>query len=569
MADATLSDLFNDARLSLLHARDARPSRGSALSTATEQLSRLTGALLLYPHLVTEKATIGRPSWLDAADELTNTLRRAAESLTDKSIRDPGTPPAEPGSQAWHISQATDALTAGRTLLRAHATSGPGADRSRWARVIGSAQVSAAITEEISHQAAYTAQVADQLVSRSRDNGATCSPELLAALRTAAHWLRQCADIPGSRTGVADPVLLGTIQPVEIPARIVPRPGESLDAYTAGAEASAQRLIHIATQLPGKASTSPVVSASAWQSAARSAATACGLTQMILRDLSWPELPRELTPPAGALRIASFRAALAGRAWNQAASAWQDFRTDSLQEATPAVTEADDLATRITWMAFDDPAWTPARGHTGMSTRAVASILHQAADSFACMAAGDLETIAAACLASRVYQIGPDIPRKSGPPLGQIKHASLTDAEPLRVAYAQAFETTEALAQQLDIIALAGGTQSGLLAHVRSAAPLECDVTWYSHRHPAVELAVPSNVGHAPGPVENRLQIMGVSDPALLEQAGSLDRAAEELFGRAELGPTASGKSRTHRQAGMASSRTRGKSGRKNAGRGD
>lgn len=207
-----------------------------------------------------------------------------------------------------------------------------------------------------------------------------------------------------------------------------------------------------------------------------------------------------------------------------------------------------------------------------MNARDAVSVLHQAADSLAYMAAGDLDAIAAACLAGRVYEIGPSIPRKSGPPLGQIKHAGLTDAEPLRAAYAHAVETTEALARELDSIALTGATRSGLLARVRSAAPLECDVTWHNHRDPAIELAIPGRGGHAPGPVEDRLRTMGVSDPALLQQAGTLDRAAEELLGHAQQTAPASpgtSKSRSRRETAAPTPRARDRSGRKDTGRGD
>jgi hypothetical protein len=100
------------------------------------------------------------------------------------------------------LSRAADILTSGHELLRTHVPTAAAvhAGRSRWARVIGSAQVAAALVEEISHQAAHAGEVADQLAARSRDNGATCDPEALAALRAAGHWLRQCGHIPGTRT---------------------------------------------------------------------------------------------------------------------------------------------------------------------------------------------------------------------------------------------------------------------------------------------------------------------------------------------------------------------------------
>lgn len=539
MSRPVLGDFLQLARTRLADAEHTMPTEGTGVDEAASELRRLTTVLQSYLSLAVPPPTTSapRPPWNEPAAGIRAALNLATESLARWSSPDPGEKQLEPGSRAWLLAGAADALAAGHDLIQTHLEITPDglAGRSWWAPVTGSPQVTAAIVQEVTSLTRQAARQAGQLSARSRGDTA-------AALGTASTWLQQGADAGhagrAATSGEADPLLLHAIPPGTLPEPAAIRPGEPEPALCAGIETSAERLRNLTIR---QAATG-TVSGDAWHYTATAARIASHLASTITNNI--PD-------DTGRMTAAAVSAVHASAAWQQVAAVWTQFRTDTFPAVTPAMTDVGDLITRLGRLTFDDPTWTPARGtrlplRGPGQARAVLGAVHQAADALSRMADADLAAVADACASGRIYTHAP------GTPAGRYAKADGQDTMSLYDAYLAAAQTAGNLTSRMDQIAVSRTTPSITLTRARAAAPARAGVAWPSNLTsiPAEEsddtaTPVPTRGEDVPvvlppaARLERRVQHMGIQDPGLLLEAHAIDRAAEALLRQATDDPAA------------------------------
>jgi hypothetical protein len=376
MTTAVFGD-FLDHGSQHLQAAARRPLTAVDLAPASPQLLRLLTALTRYledrsPVFAAGViATADLHPWERAAIDASTALRRAAGSLTH-GIDVAGISDQQPGGElARSLQAAAMSLTAGRDLLQTHLTTSRGdllEHRSEWAPVLTSLPVSRALTQTVVSWCEPLAAIAVGLASAGR----TAAPGL-ADLRTgllgAAHWLQiAAAAIPPAPA--ADPAsghdvrLLRAIPAAHNPPRRPPLTGESVLELCLGATASAQRLRTAVFSATERAQwTAPT--ADAWRWTAAVAAVTGHASDLILQSLATTashadalHLDRTQLQHAAGTMTGSWTA------WRQVAASWAGLATEKRGQTAPAVTDLSDLVLRIGRLAWDDPHWTPARGHT-------------------------------------------------------------------------------------------------------------------------------------------------------------------------------------------------------------
>jgi hypothetical protein len=456
----------------------------------------------------------------------------------------------EPGANlARSLDAAATALMAGRDLLHTHLTTTHDElrePRSEWAPVVTSLPVTRAIAENVSRWCGHAGAVAARLASAS-DSSAPERADLRDGVHAASQWLWTAAT--AVRTArAADPVsaddlrLLRAIPVAHSPPRWPPGSGESVPELCAGVTVSAQRLRAMAFGAVARARWA-APSSGTWQWTATAAAVSGHASELILRSL-----PGHFHSLVSELRQ---RAADAmARAWQasrQVAAAWAGLSTETRGHASPAVAEIGDLVLRIARLAHDDPHWAPTRTHpstlrdwTGPissddALAAAVAAVHQAADAFARVTAADLEAVAAAASAGRLYVRTRSLPPEYDVPR-RYATAPVDRTAPLLDAYRAAAQASTQAADALAALALATDAPSATLALARAASDPHRAQGADTSQNPGI-VGQPGITPATPGPTERAIRNLRVTDPAILLRAATIDRAARQLITQAQPGP--------------------------------
>jgi hypothetical protein len=378
-------------------------------------------------------------------------------------------------------------------------------------------------------------------------------------LINASQWL-QVAGVAVRPALDADPVraadteLLHAIPVAEPPQRH--RPGavaESVAELCKGIAISASRLRTAARGSKERAMWSPNVTSGGWQWMAQAAAVTSHLNELVLRSLA--VRVRQFAGPrengtrlnAAADSMVEMRAA-----WRQVDQMWDVMITESRLLPTLAMTDASDLVLRMGRLVWNKPDWTPADSrHATRRTRAalapdvsalagVVSAAHQAVDAFARLAINDMEAVAAAMRAGRLYTPTRSLPADYDVPR---PFASVPTAryQALQDAYHFALDASIHAAHLLDGLAIAVGAPSRVLGLARAAVSMQSHRRGSQSQINLDDLGSPdlsfmhsrfsTGVG---GPVEQAIRDRKVYDPVILLRAAAIDDAARQLIIQAD-----------------------------------
>jgi hypothetical protein len=459
---------------------------------------------------------------------------------------------------ASHLSAAAASLAAGRDLLHTHFGIDPVGltlELTEWAPVVTSMPVTRALATEIARfsdqLAPFTAWLAARSVPLETRHASDRARHALARddLANASRWLQVAAAVvrPALDAGpvrAADKELLDAIPPAAVPQRLRPgNGGETLAELCHGITVSASRLRAAVRGSADRARWSPGVTSGGWQWMAQAAKVTSHLSELALQSLatSVPQLGDVLR--GGADAMAGMRAG-----WKLVDQMWHAVVTETRLLPTPAMTEASDLILRMGRLVWDNPRWTPA--HAGGAARmnpallapdvatvtAVVSAAHHAIDALALVAVADMDAVDAAERAGRLY-----VPTRSLPDDYDVPRAFATApvdrCQALREAYHAAIRASQQAAQALDSLAIAAGTPSKTLALARAATPTQSRRRGHRTRHedgnPRDTRCADAAVGR-PGPVEQAVRDLRVSDPVVLLRAAAIDKAARNLITEAE-----------------------------------
>jgi hypothetical protein len=277
-----------------------------------------------------------------------------------------------------------------------------------------------------------------------------------------------------------------------------------------------------------------------WQRTAQAAAIAAHRGELILRTLSEPSAQLTTTPAAtAALRQAADATCQAQAAWRAVAHAWDTFTTGPGAQLTLVAGEISDLVLWAGRLAYQNPAWTPARGQAsprrtavdfsekpGGITGALAAV-SDISGVLAQIAAHDRESVRAAAakdalfVPTRLLPGGHDLPYRYVPAL-----PAMTDT--LLATYDATIRAATRAAAALSNLQPIPDHRTTALAALRATL---LDAPRLHHAQ-AVVIAPPATQP-APGRVEQALRSRRISEPALLARAAALDDATQKLISAA------------------------------------
>jgi hypothetical protein len=537
------------------------PSRRSVVAAVTEGRDLVLAMLRLTDDICGDPVEEGRSPvpyvWAQAAATAQAALRQAARNLFEV-IDDLGGL-QNPGAEdilARQLGQTAGFISAGRDLLQTHsATGADGAvvPLSSWSGAISSPQVTRALLSQIGDWCRQLSPVmADLSALRSRrcrmPHGArerlAMTYQCLLAADMAIWPAAQRKPVTGQ-----DQRLLSAIPLHVTPGRVAPRERESVAELCDGITISAERLRAAARRLAGEAGWSPLVTADSWQWNASAAAITCDACGVALRTAA--EGASKLGTGAGLaeqIYAAAVTIGEAHRHWLTAAQAWDDVTTDTQGRESPAIPDTADLLVRMGRLAFANPAWIPRPSHRspprspsdlitdGSSLITIIAAAHHAADSLARVADSDVRAIFGAAGGGRLYQSTLSLPG------WHTARLRLAPATPVAISalvgtYQATARAAGHAAAVLDSLALAADAPSAFLAAGRARREPE---------HYAVDLAFPGEPempapsareeprqSFKPGPTEQQIMRLGISDKHIRQRAALIDQATAIL--RAEV----------------------------------
>jgi hypothetical protein len=524
--------------------------------------------------------------WERAAIDVASALRYAAGCLR-RTVHEPGSDASlRPGR---HLAAAAEELAAGRDLLHTHLATDPGGltrEQSEWAPVVTSLPVTRALVHEIARWsrqlAPFTAWLAAaEPLAMPHAPGQHTATAARDELTNASQWLRVAGaavrpalDVDPVRA--ADTELLQAIPAAEPPQRH--RPGAAAESVTElcdGIAISASRLRASARGSKERAMWSPNVTSGGWQWMAQAAAVTSHLNELVLRSLA--VRVRQFAGPgengtrlnAAADSMADMRAA-----WRQVDQMWDMMITESRLLPTLAMTDASDLVLRMGRLVWDKPDWTPADSrHAPRRTTAalapevsayagVVSAAHQAVDAFARLAINDMDAVAAAMRAGRLYTPTRSLPADYDVPR-PFTSAPTARYRALQDAYHVALDASVHAAHMLDGLAIAIGAPSRILGLARAAVSMQSHRRGSQSQIDHDDLGSPDlSVMHSrlstgvAGPVEQAIRDRRVYDPVILLRAAAIDDAARQLIIQADNALPAPGSSLSFMMAQPAASST-------------
>ena len=304
---------------------------------------------------------------------------------------------------------------------------------------------------------------------------------------------------------------------------------------------TAERLRHLAWHSAQQPPWSPGLTITSLRQAAETSTLTshhCALLHGLLAeaaaDGAFPAATRDLAAAGRAARRAS-------GTWYQAARGLREVTTDTRGRVSPAATEARDLAWWTGRLAHADPAWaltsgphSPPRTPHGLIPEPgdfphVITAVHQAAEALALLADTEHHHLRGALRAQRILvptrtlTSDYDIPRPYGP-------APEEQTGPLLGRYQNAKKASRQATTGIGRAAQAAGAPSRVLATAReitTAARLATPVMGTGH--PALP-GGREQEPDLPGPMQQALRGLGVTDAALLARGAGLDRASQRLL---------------------------------------
>jgi hypothetical protein len=479
---------------------------------------------------------------------------QAREALTNSAgyLLGPGTSrqrwPAAPATSplAQCLDQVATCLAAGRDLLHTHFAPGPQAwvHRSPWAPAIASERVNRALLAElgqlaapIAHHGANVALApipgAPESTDRRRRLNAAC--QWLWVLTTSVEAARRAAPVPA-----ADHDLLAAIPVNALPQRPLLEGAETVPDLCEGVIATAERLRHLAwhtaQQLPG----SPGLTVtSARQAAETSTVTShhCALIASALAAASHSTVPAV----SADLAAATDAARQASGSWYQIARALRQVTTDTRGHLTPAAAESRDLALWTGRLAYTDPTWTPASGPHHPTrppqelapwpgdVRQVVAAVHHAGEALALLAETEYDQLRAAAHAGRIL-----VPTRTLPDDYNIPRPYATalpeHTGPLLARYRDARHATRQATIPIGHAADATGAPSRTLTTARAATRATPSASPAANPDDQAAPGGREQTRDMPGPLQQALLSLDITNPSLLARGADLDRASERLL---------------------------------------
>jgi hypothetical protein len=495
----------------------------------------------LHPSRALERDAAGRavPTAL-ALDRAAQSLRLAAAGTAD-----PGDGVVHPA--VGHLSAAAGYLAAGRDLLHTHFIQDPAGVRagtSRWAPVITSGPVTAALLSELAdYLNRLSPWIAKQSGARRVNLRARTSAQL--ALRDAEPWLALAGSTLEAAQRAHYPLparnLLDAIPANAPPPRQLPSGSEPAHELCERIPLTAERLRYAAFTFAPRARWSPAATSASWRRDALASAITSHGSELILR---------RLTERAGQLGMEpTFRAQLHNtaqamhrtwRSWRAVTDHWDIMTTGTNRGAglTPAAAEIGDLVLLTGRLAYRNPHWTPACAHTSQirdpadlahspgDVISALSAVHHAIDTINQIAANDYEAVLDATASNQLF-----VPTRLLPDTYDIPHpyapAPRAHTDALLGAYDTAIQATTRTTTALDDLTSAVNAPSSLLAAARHASmtPRQDQRRQHDQRN----APRPHPVTPVPGRTEQALRKLHIRDPALLLRAAVIDQAARDL----------------------------------------
>ena len=479
---------------------------------------------------------------------------QAREALTNSAgyLLGPGTSgrnwPAAPSAspRAQRLDQVATSLAIGRDLLHTQFAPGPKGwvHQSPWAPAIASERVNRALLTEFGQLAApiahHGANVAlapipgapESTGQRRRLNAACQWLWVLTASIEAAH---RAAPVPP-----ADHDLLAAIPVNALPQRPMLEAAETVPDLCEGVIATAERLRHLAWHAAQQPPGSPGLTVtSARQAAETSTVTShnCALIASALATASHG------APAAISADLAATAAAArqAGGSWYQIARALRQVTTDTRGHLSPAAAEARDLALWTGWLAYTDPTWTPASGphhptrppqelaaRPGDVPQVVAAV-HHAGEALALLAETEHDQLRAAAHAGRIL-----VPTRTLPDDYNIPRPYATappeHTAPLLARYRDATQASRQATTSIGRAADAVGAPSRTLTTTRAATQTTPSASPAANPDDQATPSGREQTRDIPGPLQQALLSLDITNPSLLARGADLDRASERLL---------------------------------------
>ncbi len=318
------------------------------------------------------------------------------------------------GAAASHVSLAATKLAAARDLLQTHRITEPHPVQtpSDWSAVINSPEITGALLTAMGEWAQSLATRLSQeqltdlpLPTRSRNH--VVRKQCLQACR--GLWTAVATIEMASRhqpVSLTAQTLLNGIPSAVLPARCPPDGEETVHKLCRQASISAQRVRAQARHAPAQACWSPKTTADTWQWTAEACVILSHMTGLLLGNTGVQEALTSTYPLSASRTRAAVDAVNAARhSWRQAAAAWDTVTTETRGLTAPVINDMGDLVLRIGRITFANPRWTPARAEraplrepeelasTVSRLSSVITAAHETADTLACVATADLQSI--------------------------------------------------------------------------------------------------------------------------------------------------------------------------------
>ena len=497
--------------------------------------------------------------WARAGTETREALGRAAAFLSQRDVPGPGH--AGGGELGWHLDAAAASLAAGRDLLQTHLardSSGGQQLRSPWGPVVTSPALAHAVLSEMGALARRLAPLGAALALGPGSHG---SHKERRKLNAACQWLwtvnsrvaaaQHREPVPGS-----DLELLRAIPPRTPPPRRLPAPADTVAGLCTGVISSAERVRHLAWETSSRPASSAGLTISSLRRVAATSTLTSHHCEILLHALAEHETAHR---PGGAAAVLLQAAEAAGRTrqqWLDVAHALDRVTTDTRLHLSPDADESGDLALWTGRLAYADPQWTLASGPAHQTrpphelaprpedARLLVTAVHHACETLTSLGHAERDQIHAAGAARRILVTTRSLPDKMDIPR-PFDPAPPDRIQAILAVCDQATRSAEEATAHVAAIAAAIGAPSRVLTAARqstdpSRQALPADGTPASQMQETADgRFVASERPELPGPVEQTLYDLGITNPDLLQRGADIDRAGERLIidAAADLGP--------------------------------
>jgi hypothetical protein len=516
--------------------------------------------------------------WTRVGTETREALARAAAFLYQPDAPRPGQD-APGGELACHLDASAAALAAGRDLLQTHLArdrDGEQQLRSEWGPVVTSPALARAVLTEVGTLARRLAPLGARLALGPGSHG---SREQRQKLNAACQWLwivdsrvaaaQRHEPVPGS-----DLELLRAIPPRLPPARRLPAPAETVAGLCTGVITSAERVRHLAWESSNRRASSPDLTINSLRRIAATSTLTSHHCEILLRALAERETAHRPGGHAAGLLQAADAAGGTRQRWLDVAHALDRVTTDTRLHLSPDAAESADLALWTGRLAYADPEWTLASGpgHAARppqelvprpaDARLLVSAVHHACETLTSLGYAAREQVHAAGAAHRILVTARSLPDKMDIPR-PFAPAPPDRIESIVLACDQTARSAGDATAHVAAIAAVIGAPSRVLTTARQAAdPSQQTEPTPGSRVRQMQQTADSRHSASerpeiPGPVEQTLYDLGITNPDLLQRGTDIDRAGERLIidAAADLEPIRSRPNATtlSRSAGTAS----------------